>query len=114
MISTILSVVVAVAFIAAGAARIRMIPQMFEQARSLGIHYAQFRLIGVLEIIFALMVLAGIWIEWLGMLGSLVLTVVMAVAIIAHARVNDALKNYIPAAVLGILAFIVFLTHLYG
>lgn len=114
MISTILYVVVAVAFIAAGAARIRMIPQMFEQSRILGIHYSQFRLIGFLEVILALMVLAGIWVEWLGMLGSLVLTILMAVALVMHARANDALKNFAPAAVLGILAFIVFLTHLYG
>lgn len=113
MFSTILAVVVAVAFIAVGAARIRMIPQMFNQARMLGIHYPQFRFIGVLEVVFAVFVLLGIWVGWLGAIGSVVLTALMAVAILAHARANDALRNYAPPAVLGILAFILFLTHVY-
>ena len=114
MYSTILAVVLGVAFLLAGAARIRMIPQFFTQARTLGIHYAQFRLIGVLEVIFALLVVAGIWVGWLGTVGSLMLTALMAVAILAHARANDQLKNYAPPAVLGMLAFILFLTHIYG
>lgn len=113
MTLTILSVILAAAFLISGAVRIRMIPAMFTQARTLGIHYPQFRLIGVLEVVFALCVLAGIWIEWLGTFGSLMLTATMAVAILAHARANDALKNYIPASVLGILAFIVLLIHVY-
>ena len=113
MILTILSVILAAAFLIAGAARIRMIPVMFNQARTLGIHYPQFRLIGVLEVVFALCVLAGIWVSWLGTFGSLMLTIMMAVAILAHARANDALKNYAPASVLGILAFIIFLIHIY-
>lgn len=113
MILTILSVILAAAFLVAGAARIRMIPAMFTQARTLGIHYPQFRLVGALEVVFALCVLAGIWVGWLGTFGSLVLTVMMAVAILAHARANDVLRNYVPASVLGILSFIVFLIHIY-
>ncbi len=114
MTMTILSVVLAVAFLAFGAARIRMIPLMVDQARALGIHVPQFRLIGTLEILFALMVLAGIWVTWLGTLGSLLMTIAAALAIIAHARANDLPKNYAPAAVVGILAFVVLLMHIYA
>lgn len=114
MILTILSVVVALAFIAVGAARIRLIPLMFNQARRLGIHYPQFRLFGGLEVFFALLVLAGIWIGWMGTFGSLMLTVLAAIAVLFHARANDALPNFAIPAVLGILAFIVMLMHIYA
>lgn len=114
MYSTILAAVLGVAFLLTGAARIRMIPQMFTQARTLGIHYAQFRLIGVLEIVFALLVIAGIWVSWVGTFGSLMLTAMMSVAILAHARANDALQNFALPAVLGLLAFILFLMHIYA
>lgn len=114
MTLTILSVVLALVFAVAGAAHIRMIPQMTDISRRLGIRYPQFRLIGVLEIVFAALVLFGIWIGWMGTIGSLLLTATMSVAILAHARVNDALVNYAAPSVLGILAFILFLVHLYS
>jgi len=109
----VLSVLVAAAFLAAGAAKIRLIPMMAFTARRLGVPRQQMRLIGVLEVIFAVMTFLGIWIEWMGSLGALVLTLIAAGAIIAHARVADAPKEVIPAIVLGILAFILFLMHLY-
>jgi uncharacterized membrane protein YphA (DoxX/SURF4 family) len=114
MTTTILSVVLAVAFLAIGAARLRMIPLMSSQARALGIHEPQFRLIGVLEILFALLVLAGIRVSWMGTLGALLMTGAAALAIIAHARANDLPKNYVPAGVLGLLAFVLFLVHIYA
>lgn len=113
MTMTILSALLAVAFLGFGAARLRMIPLMSGQARALGIHEPQFRLVGALEILLALMVLAGIWVDWLGTLGSLLMTAAAALAILAHARASDLPKNYVPAAVLGILAFVVFLMHVY-
>lgn len=109
----VLSVLVAAAFLAAGAAKIRLIPMMLSTARRLGVPYRQMRLIGVLEVVFAVVTFLGIWINWLGSLGTLVLTLIAAGAIIAHARVADAPKEVIAPAVLGILSFILFLTHLY-
>lgn len=113
MTLTILSIFLAIVFLVAGAAKLRAIPQMVDMAGNLGIAWPQFRLVGVLEILFAILVLAGIWIGWIGMLGSLLLTLTMSGAILAHARVNDALINYVAPAVLGILAFILFLIHIY-
>ncbi len=109
----VLSVLVAAAFLAAGAAKIRMIPMMAATARRLGLATQQFRLIGTLEIVFAIMTFLGIWIGWLGSIGSLVLTFIAAGAILAHARVADPPKEVIAPAVLGILSFILFLVHLY-
>lgn len=109
----VLSVLVAAAFLAAGAVKIRMIPKMFSTARRLGVPFRQMRLIGGIEIVFAVVTFLGIWIDWMGSFGTLVLTLIAAGAIIAHARVADAPKEVIAPAVLGILAFVLFLMHLY-
>ena len=114
MFQTVLTVVLALVFLAFGAARIRMIPQMFDQARRLGIHYPQFRVAGMLEVVFALLVIGGIWVGWLGTIGSLLMTGTAAVAIVAHARANSPLARYAPAIATCILAFILLLTHIYG
>ena len=114
MFTTILTVVLAIAFIALGAARVRPIPYMVRLARTLGIHLAQFRLAGLLEIVFGLLVLGGLWIDWMGTLGSLLMTAAAAIAIVAHARANDILQNYLLPAVLLVLAFTLFLAHVYG
>jgi hypothetical protein len=114
MFHTILSAVLALEFLAFGAARIRMIPQMFEQARRLGIHYPQFRVAGAIEVILAAMVLAGIWVGWLSTLGALLMTVAAAIAIVAHARANSMLARYVPAMVTCVLAFILFLMRIYS
>lgn len=110
----VLSVLVAAAFLATGAAKIPMIPLMATTARRLGVPHQQFRLIGGLEILFAVMTFLGIWIGWVGSVGTLGLTIIAAAAIIAHARVADPPKEVIPAAALGVLAFVLFLVHLYS
>jgi uncharacterized membrane protein YphA (DoxX/SURF4 family) len=114
MSTTILSVVLAAAFIGLGAARMMTIPYMAAQARSLGIHLAQFRIAGLLEVLFGLLVLGGIWVHWMGTLGSLLMTATAAIAIVAHARANDILQNYILPLVLLLLAFTLFLARIYG
>jgi uncharacterized membrane protein YphA (DoxX/SURF4 family) len=114
MFMTILAVALAIAFIALGAARVMAIPYMANLARTLGIHLAQFRVAGMLEILFGLLVLGGIWIEWMGTVGSLLMTAAAALAIVAHARANDILQNYILPAVLLVLSFSLFLGYLYG
>jgi hypothetical protein len=113
MFTTILSVVLAIAFIALGAARVMTIPYMVNRARTLGIHLAQFRVAGLLEIVFGLLALGGIWVDWMGTLGSLLMTAAAAIAIVAHARANDILGNYLLPAVLLILSFTLFLAHIY-
>ena len=114
MFTTTLAVVLALAFIALGAARVMAIPYMVNLARNLGIHLAQFRIAGSLEILFGLLVLGGIWVSWMGTTGSLLMTATAAVAIVAHARANDILQNYILPAVLLVLAFTLFLSHILG
>lgn len=114
MFMTILSVALGVAFIALGVARVMAIPYMVNLARNLGIHLAQFRVAGLLEIVFGLLVLGGIGIDWMGTLGSLLMTAATAVALVAHARANDILQNYILPAVMLVLAFSLFLMHIYG
>ena len=114
MFMTILAVALAIAFIALGAARVMAIPYMANLARTLGIHLAQFRVAGMLEILFGLLVLGGIWIEWMGTVGSLLMTAAAALAIVARARANDILQNYILPAVLLVLSFSLFLGYIYG
>jgi uncharacterized membrane protein YphA (DoxX/SURF4 family) len=109
----ILSILLAVVFLFAGAAKLRALPQMVDMSRNLGIAWPQFRLAGVLEILFAVLVVLGIWVGWIGTLGAMLLTATMAVAILAHARVDDAPVRYAPPAILGILAFVLLLVHVY-
>jgi hypothetical protein len=114
MFMTILAVALAIAFIALGGARVMAIPYMANLARTLGIHLAQFRVAGMLEVLLGLLVLGGIWIEWMGTVGSLLMTAAAALAIVAHARANDILQNYILPAVLLVLSFSLFLGYIYG
>jgi hypothetical protein len=114
MFTTTLSVVLAIAFVALGAARMRPIPHMARLARRLGIHIAQFRIAGLLEVLFGLITLGGIWIEWMGTLGALLLTATAAAAVVAHARANDILQNYLLPAGLLVLSFTLVLAHVYG
>jgi|GEM_PF-2716375 len=109
----VLSTVLAVAFLAMGVSRALLVPMAKATAARLGLVDQQFRVIGVLEVIFAVLTFVGIWIGWMGWIGSLMLTVLAAGAILAHARVADPPKEYLPPAVLGILSFILFLIHVY-
>ena len=77
---------------------------MVNLARNLGIQLAQFRVAGALEILFGLLVLSGIWIDWMGSMGSLLMTATAAVAIVAHARQRHPAKLH-PAARLARAAF---------
>ncbi len=106
----LLSVVVGAAALLYGAAKIRLFPQMFAQARTLGIRYPRFRLLGAIEVLLSLTIFAGIWIEWLGATGSLLLTFVMSVLIVLYARANAVMQSYIVPSVIGLLAFVLFLT----
>ena len=114
MFTTILSVVLAIAFIALGAARVLPHPYMVNRARSLGIHLAQFRVAGMLEVLFGLLVLGGIWVEWMGTLGAVLMTGSAAIAIVANARANSILQDYLLPAALLVLSFTLFLANVYG
>lgn len=113
MTLTLLSVVVGLAALLYGAAKVRLIPQLFTEARTLGIHYPQYRLLGAIEAVLGVLVVLGIWVAWLGTLGSVLLTLVMAILIVMHARANDAAVNYVIPCVLGLLAFILLLVHIF-
>ena len=108
----LLSVVMGAAALLYGAAKIRLFPQMFAQARTLGIRYPQFRLLGAFEVLLALLIVAGIWVEWLGATGALLLTFVMSVLVVLYARANAVMQSYIVPSMIGILAFILFLVHI--
>lgn len=109
----VLSTVIALAFLALGVSRVLLIPMSQSTTARIGLVDQQLRVIGVLEVIFAVLTFLGIWIGWMGWIGSLMLTVIAAGAILAHSRVADAPVTYIAPSVLGILSFILFLMHIY-
>ena len=109
----LLSVVVGAAALLYGAAKIRLFPQLFAEARRLGIHYPQYRLFGAIEAVLGLLVILGIWVAWLGALGTVLLTLAMAILVVLHARANDALQGYVVPAVIGVLAFILLQVHVF-
>lgn len=113
MFLTILSLLVAGGFLASGVAKVRPVPWAVGMSRRWGMEPEQIRLMGILEILFAVLVLLGLWTSWMGTFGSLMLTFVAAVWVLMHVRVADPPPMIVPPAVLGILAFILFQGHLY-
>ena len=64
-------------------------------------------LVGVLKVLFALMLIAGIWFPWLIYPSAIGIAVLMVGAILMHIKVKDPLKKSLPAFTMLVLALIV-------
>ena len=107
LLTVVLALVLAVAVLGAGLAKLAGVAAMREVAAHLGISWPAYRRIGVLEVAGAAGVLAGVVVPLLGALAAACLTVLLVLAAGAHLRRGDSLPEAAPAAVLAVLAAVV-------
>ncbi|MEU9449910.1 DoxX family protein [Streptomyces sp. NPDC048277] len=110
--TAVLSVLLALGFVAAGLPKALVRPSAEAEARHLGYSVLALRVIGLLELAGAAGVVLGLWLRPLGVTAVAALLVLLAGAVRAHLRVKDALKTIVPAALFGAVALAVLLLHM--
>lgn len=103
----ILSIILGVAFIAAGAAKVTKQKAMVQAADHLGVSQQNYQYIGGLEILGGVGVLLGIGLQTIGWLAALGLLITMVGGVVAHLRKGDGPNVFAPAAGLGVLSLVV-------
>jgi len=100
MLSTILAVILGIAFLGAGITKLTRQKQMVENFKRWG--YADVVLIatGTVELLAALMLLVGIALQFLAVTGGMLIILVMLGALMTHQRAHDKLALWIPPVVL--------------
>ncbi|WP_217576460.1 DoxX family protein [Streptomyces sp. GbtcB7] len=104
--TAVLSILLALAFAAAGLPKVTGKPESIESTQKLGYPAGATRIIGLLEFAGSAGLLIGLWLAPLGAAAAIGLTLTMIGAVISHARVKDTLAHIAPAAILGILAIV--------
>ncbi len=99
----VLSALLAVVFLGAGASKAAGAKAMVEAAESHGFAKGQYQVIGLLEIAGAAGLVIGLWWAPLGIAAAVGLTLMMIGAVITHVRFKDQLAMTAPSAVLAIL-----------
>jgi uncharacterized membrane protein YphA (DoxX/SURF4 family) len=103
VLTIVLAVLLAVAVLGAGVAKLAGAPAMKESAAHLGFSWPAYRRIGLVEVAGALGVLVGLVVPLLGALAAGCLAVLLVLATATHLRRGDRLPAA-PAAVLAVLA----------
>jgi len=107
VITIVLSVLLAVALLGAGGAKLAGAPALKESAAHLGFSWPAYQRIGGLEVAGAVGVLVGLVVPLLGALAAACLAVLLVLATATHLRRGDSLAVAAPAAVLAVLAVVV-------
>jgi uncharacterized membrane protein YphA (DoxX/SURF4 family) len=100
----ILSVILALAFGAAGAQKVAGAKMARDTAGHLGVEWNRYRGIGVLELLAAAGLLVGLAFWPLNVAAAAGLVVLMIGAVVFHVRVGDKIKVFGPAIGLGVLS----------
>lgn len=112
VVAALLSILLFLVFATSGLQKVRFNPLMSQSAGHLGFTKSAYQRIGLLEILGAFGLLAGLsaypgsfWgvINWLSAAG---LTVTMVLAVRFHLKAGDKRKDFTPAMALGLLALI--------
>jgi hypothetical protein len=102
-----LAVLLAIAVLGAGVAKLAGAPAMRESADHLGFSWPAYQRIGGLEVAGALGVLAGLVVPLLGALAAGCLALLLVLAAATHLRRGDGVLRAAPAAVLAVVAVVV-------
>jgi putative oxidoreductase len=110
IVPTVLSVLLALAFLGAGLTKIAG-PKAAEQRADitrLGLPPSATPVIGLIEVVAAALLIAAVISDEPGFarVGAAMLVLTMLGAVAAHLRVRDSLAHAAPAAVLGVLAVV--------
>ena len=103
-----LSVLLAVACLLPGSAKLLAHPRMQKAAAHVGIPWRGYRLIGVAEVAAAAGVLIGLWWHPLGIAAAAGMVLLLAGALLTHRRAGDAAKEAAPA----LLALVITIAYL--
>ncbi|GAB3480894.1 DoxX family protein [Amycolatopsis cihanbeyliensis] len=106
VVATILSILLTLTFLGVGAGKLAGIEQMKQSADHLGVSPALNRTIGVLELAAAAGLIAGFWLQSLGLAASIGLVLLMVGAVYYHAKAKDPVSRLVPPAGLGVLAVV--------
>ncbi|MED4761509.1 DoxX family protein [Priestia megaterium] len=110
VLSIILQIILGLGFLMFGFMKFGS-QQMVEGFKHYG-YPAWFRVVtGIVEIIAALLVIAGIWNVTLAALGGLVIMATMIGAIFTHIKIKDTVKNMMMPIVLFIFGLVVLLIN---
>jgi uncharacterized membrane protein YphA (DoxX/SURF4 family) len=101
----VLSALLAVAFLGSGGLKLAGAKQSLQMRDQLHVGARLWRLVGALEVVGALGLAAGFVVPVLGIAAAVGLALLMAGAIVTHARARD-LRNAGPAALLLVLAVV--------
>lgn len=112
VVSIVLSVLLAVAFLGAGGAKLAGLQQMRTNAAHLDFPYPAWRGIGALEVAGAAGLLVGLAWAPLGVAAAIGLTVLMIGAAAAHLRHGDPVAAAMPAMVLALVAVLTLVARL--
>jgi hypothetical protein len=99
-----LSLLLAVACLVPGMAKVLGQPRMRKAAAHFGIPWRGYQLIGVAEVTAAGGVLAGLWWHALGLAAAGGVAVLLLGALASHRRVGDTVKETMPALVALVIA----------
>ena len=101
--AAILAVLLALIFLALGAAKILAVQPMRELADEAGFSVAAYRRIGLLEAAGAIGLLIGLIEPLIGTLAGAGLLLLLGGAVVVHLRKGDGPRKYAPAVVCGVL-----------
>lgn len=96
----IVSVLLGLAFLGAGVAKLRPAEPVTGTLETLGVTPGLQRVIGALEVLGGIGLAVGLWLEPLGLLAAIGLVAMMAGAILYHVKAKDSIKNSVGAIVL--------------
>ncbi|WP_454194383.1 DoxX family protein [Nocardia sp. Marseille-Q1738] len=101
--SIVLAVLLAVFFLLVGVSKVLAVGPMRERAAHAGFSVSTYRKVGALEIAAALGLLVGI-VWWpIGAAAGVGLVLLMTGAVVVHRRTGDALPQFTPAVITGLI-----------
>ena len=101
--TTILAIILIVAFAATGSAKLAAVPAMRAKAEHVGFSVSAYRRIGFLEVLAALGLIVGAFVPLIGAAAATGLLLLLGGAIVAHLRNGDGLRQMAPAVVLSLV-----------
>jgi uncharacterized membrane protein YphA (DoxX/SURF4 family) len=104
VVAAILSILLALTFLAGSPPKIARRDSVYARVRHLGFSQTLYQAVGALELAAAVGLVIGLWVHWLGALAAGGLVLLMAGALAYHVRARDTGKNAVPAAVILVVA----------
>lgn len=106
--TTILGVLLVIAFAALGSAKLAALPVMRAKAGHVGFSVPSYRRIGLLEVLAVVGLVGGAFVPVVGALAAVGLLMLLGGAVVVHVRNGDGAREIGPAVVLGVvtLAFL--------